>query len=157
MQQNLINLKLFLDAMGLPSKIDSVEDRKLLQKAVYLAQKSAFNLGYRYSWYKMGPYCSALTDAYYELDRSTDSAEVASYTLHPQIAPKLEQVKQMLKPPSGIEKHDWAELLCSYDYLRTVSGYTELDADAKLKELKQHLAPFLDKGKARLKECGYLN
>ena len=64
MDAKLITLRLFLDALGQSVDIETVDDRKRVQKAVYLGQLSGVDLGYRFSWYVMGPYstqgCSVL-------------------------------------------------------------------------------------------------
>ena len=56
MEEKLVVLKLFLDELGIPDSIDTVDERKRIQKAAYLGQLSGVDLGYRYGWYKMGPY-----------------------------------------------------------------------------------------------------
>ncbi len=56
METKLLVLKLFLGALGIDDSIETVDDRKRVQKAVYLGQLSGIDLGYRYGWYRMGPY-----------------------------------------------------------------------------------------------------
>ena len=67
MEQKLIALKMFLDALGVPETIDTIDDRKRVQKAVYLGQLSGIDLGYRFGWYLKGPYSPALTRDYFGL------------------------------------------------------------------------------------------
>ena len=51
-----IVLKLVVKELGEQGDIQTLEDRKIFQKAVYLGQLSGLDLGYRYSWYLRGPY-----------------------------------------------------------------------------------------------------
>ncbi|HZZ71301.1 MAG TPA: hypothetical protein VFE24_03555, partial [Pirellulales bacterium] len=62
MNPNSIAIKLMLDELGIPETIATVDDRKRVQKAVYLGQRAGMNLGYRFGWYVRGPYSSALAD-----------------------------------------------------------------------------------------------
>lgn len=157
MQNDLLLLKLFLDAVGVGTSINGVDRRKLIQKAVYLGQKKALNLGYNHSWYKMGPYSPALTDDYYKLSAELRKTAVPSVKLRDDILADLEPLKRALKsPPPGLDEPSWAELLCSYHFLREVSGYDEQRADRELPELKSNLAPYLDRAKAKLVELGML-
>lgn len=48
--------------------MDTFDDRLLLQKFIYLLQAHGIYLGYDYSWYLRGPYCSTLATAGFMLD-----------------------------------------------------------------------------------------
>ncbi len=48
--------------------MDEFPDRLRLQKLVYLLQASGVYLGYNFSWYLRGPYCSILTANAFALD-----------------------------------------------------------------------------------------
>ena len=69
MDKQQIALKLALDGLGVGFKMDTFDDRLILQKAVYLAQAKGVNLGYYYSWYLYGPYTSALARDAFEIER----------------------------------------------------------------------------------------
>lgn len=79
MDRQQIGVKLAIDGLGLQFKIDTFEDRLILQKAVYLAQASGVHLGYYYHWYLHGPYSSSLTRdeyaIYEELARDMDDSK----------------------------------------------------------------------------------
>lgn len=60
MDSNLIALKLFLDDLGVSADIETIDDRKRVQKAVYLGQAAGADLGYRFGWYLLGPYSPSL-------------------------------------------------------------------------------------------------
>ena len=73
MDRGQIVLKLSIGCLGLPFRIDSFEDRLILQKVVYLIQTIGVNLGYYFQWYLHGPYSPSLTQDAYAI-----SAELAS-------------------------------------------------------------------------------
>ena len=85
MRESLVALDLVLDELGVPTKVDTFRDRKLVQKAVYVAKAAGVDLGYTYGWYVHGPYSPALTRDYSRstrlakrsLFRNTDSAEAS--------------------------------------------------------------------------------
>lgn len=47
--------------------IDTIDDRILLQKKIFLAQDIGLPLGYGYSWYIHGPYSTDLTTVAYQI------------------------------------------------------------------------------------------
>jgi hypothetical protein len=146
MEQKLIVLKLFLNALNVDCNIQDVSDRKGLQKAVYLGQQlSGIDLGYRYGWYKLGPYCSELTDDYYQLSRSlrVDADSISNKQLPSEIVDKLKSLIPILTPPTGwqLPREDWLELIASYHYLRTVRRKSHDDALSVLQSEKKKLAP----------------
>ncbi len=50
-------------------KMDGFNDRLRLQKIVYMLQAFGVNLGYGFSWYFRGPYCTSLARAGFELEQ----------------------------------------------------------------------------------------
>lgn len=133
----LVALKLFLSSLGIDDDISTVDDRKRVQKAVYLGQVAGADLGYRFSWYLMGPYSTTLTDDYYCMDaKKTDVEQLAQGKgLHPSYAAVLEQIRPILQKPLAFPLADekWLELLASYHYLRKVS---QLDHDGAVQTLR---------------------
>lgn len=61
MDGRLVVLKRVVEALDEDCNIASFDDRKRLQKAIYLAQIAGIDLGYRYGWYIKGPYSTDLT------------------------------------------------------------------------------------------------
>jgi uncharacterized protein YwgA len=55
MDRQQIGLKLTLDALSLPARLDTFADRLVVQKAIYLAQVAGVQLGYHFHWYLRGP------------------------------------------------------------------------------------------------------
>src|ERR1700680_4200455 len=123
MEPRLTVLALLLDALGVGADIETVDDRKRVQKAVYVAQRSGVDLGYRYSWYKRGPYSRALTRDYYEL---ADSIEIGEHTngdkLRPASLAKLRKLRPLFAAPqeTGLAQADWLELVALVGFLRAV-------------------------------------
>lgn len=161
MDRNLRVLKLVLKELDCDESVQGgVGARKILQKAVYLAQVAAADLGYRYSWYRKGPYCSELADSYYEMDRQfkADSKALDGKKLVPSIAEKLGSIAPMIKAvPKGLDKELWLELLASYHFLRTVSNQDEEQAAITMQDKKPHLADYVELAEKTLQEFELLN
>lgn len=125
MKDDLIALKMVLDRMGLQLTLSDFDNRLLLQKAVYLLQLARIDLGYRYSWYIRGPYCSELTKDLFDLytDQKNIGELAEDYTLSKDVEPLLEKAKNLLKKPADIELSDahWYELLASLHYLKHIA------------------------------------
>lgn len=151
-------LDLFLEELGVGSKIGSVSDRKLIQKAVYLGQLAEVDLGYRFSWYVMGPYSTSLTRDYYQLNETDPKDRQIDRTLKPAIAKKLQSISKLFVPPKDVSlnKPEWLELLASWHYLRKVSNKAEGDAKITIKEEKPHLYNFVPQADASLRRAGLL-
>jgi len=149
MEHKLTVLKLFLDALGIECNIKDVNDRKAMQKAVYIGQQlSGIDLGYRYGWYKLGPYCPSLTDDYYNLVRAlrVEKDAIADKQLPTQISQKLTKLKTIMSPPRGwhLAKEDWLELVASYHYLLHVRRKNHKEAVEILQAEKSRLASKVD-------------
>ena len=131
-----------------PARIDSFENRKKFQKALYLGQIAGVDLGYRYSWYLKGPYSTELARDYYALRASIDAGlePPSNKTLAPRIKEKLNQLAVIFIPPNETElsQSDWLELLASWHYLRNVSRLDEKAAKQIMTDRKSNLVPFLD-------------
>jgi uncharacterized protein YwgA len=145
MEAKLLVLKLFLDALGVDDRIDTVDDRKRVQKAVYLGQLSGIDLGYQYGWYRMGPYCPALTRDYYALESelAASALDPKGQALNAAAVEKLKTVTPLLQPPmADVAQEDWLELIASVHFLKTVSKQSDAEALATLKKQKPHVADY---------------
>ena len=146
MEKKLLVLKLVLEGLGLDLDISSVKKRMEKQKAIYLAQIDGVDLGYRYGWYKKGPYCPKLTSDYYDLDCTTDSDDGTK--LIPSISTQLDSVKtnyiENCNRPDGLDVAEWMELLASLHFLKNVSKYDDKKAKKFLAEKKPHLKDYID-------------
>lgn len=146
MERRLLSLKLLLKELGIDPNIRTVDQRKTLQKAVYLAQRAGLDLGHRYGWYLKGPYSPSLARDYYALAEAIEEGNDTSekYQLHVNQRVKLAGVKEELSQTEGLtrlSKPDWLELLASVDYRIKVVGEGEAAAEATIKTEKPSLAP----------------
>ena len=117
--------------------LETINDRILLQKKVYLAQDIGMPLGYGYSWYIHGPYSTDLTAvAYQVIPEGIDSIE--GKTLKAPYDAMISKVNAIENEMEGLKIGvvQWYELIASiaYWYKR---GYTEeTRAIEKIKETK---------------------
>ena len=155
METRLLVLKLILDEMGVDAGIERLEDRKRVQKAVYLGQRLGVDLGYRYNWYRLGPYSPKLAKDYYELDMasSVEDDPAGGEALHKTVIDALQPFRALAVPPadSGLKEEDWLELMASVDYLQTVEGMRVEGARDRIGTEKKHLAAHFDDALCALK------
>lgn len=160
MERRSIALKLLLDAVSIPSQIRTVEDRKRVQKAVYLVQQIGLDLGYQYGWYVMGPYSAALTRDYYELAASLEDGEedFATVELRGPVRERIDQVKPLMKVPAdcSLDQPSWLELIASVHYLQKIRGLSAEAADRELEKLKPDLAPWVMRARTELEASSLL-
>lgn len=160
MDARLVALKLFLSELGIPETIETVHDRKLLQKAVYVGQLSGVDLGYRFGWYLMGPYSPALTRDYYDLDEAISEGDrhYEGVQLKAPIRERLSNVKPLFRVPKKVKlsQTDWLELLSSVHFLRKTSGYDTSATHASLEKQKPHLVAYEQEAESALKSADLL-
>lgn len=118
MDRQQIGLRLAIDGLGLEFKIDTFEDRLILQKAVYLAQDAGVHLGYYYQWYLHGPYSPSLTRDEYAvaeaLARDMDDSE--SWKLDAPSQKRLQELRSLI-PEDRSQRARKLELLASVHFL----------------------------------------
>ena len=160
MDSRLIVLELVLAELGLDTSIETIDNRVLLQKAIYLSQIAGVPLGYRFSWYVMGPYSPSLTRDYYSLEVvHEEESEISSgRRLKNRFKSILRNLKPILSPPEevNLRQSTWLELVSSVHYLRTVSGYGKSQARKRLQVLKPHLYRYAHQAEDKLKVVGLL-
>jgi uncharacterized protein YwgA len=160
MDTGLIVLKLFLDELGIQDEIRTVDDRKRVQKAVYLGQLSGVDLGYRFSWYLMGPYSPSLTRDYFSLAEAIGSGErdYDNKELHGQIKKRLKKVKPLMRQPTSVKmaQEDWLELIASLHYLLRVSKYPKKKTINILEEKKPRLSKYISDAEEALSRSNLL-
>ena len=88
--------------------LETINDRILLQKKVYLAQDIGLPLGYGYSWYIHGPYSTDLTAVAYQIIPEGD-ASIENHSLKEPYASMIEKVNSI-----GVVQ--WYELIASIAY-----------------------------------------
>lgn len=145
MADRLIALKAVLEELGVPLRIDTVQDRLVIQKAVYLAQ-TQIPLGYSYGWYLKGPYSTRLTKDYYEFAQSPHVANV-QVQLKDSVKSQLRSVKDLIASvPNNANMSQWLETLASVHYLWTNWRLDQDAVRAKIAETKPHLNHLVDSG-----------
>ena len=141
MNTSQVVLKLLLDAIGQPLKLDTFDDRFMIQKKTYLTQLTGIDLAYRFGWYLRGPYSRELTRDAFRLKEQLELGEedYKGEQLSPAAAKRVARASQIWdKRPSGIAESDWLELLASLHYLKHIAywpGGTPKDFDGIFKGL----------------------
>lgn len=160
MQNSERALKLLLDGLGLPAAISTVRDRKTVQKSIYLVQASGVDLGYRYNWYRMGPYAPSLTRDYFGLAESLAAGDDDSsqYELQSSVRSRVDTVRGLLEVPAGVslDQADWLELLASVHYLMVERGMPPEVMLEQIEKQKQHVAPFTATALSMLQDVGLI-
>lgn len=102
-------------------KIDSLEDRIIIQKKIYLAEQLGLKLGYDYSWYIHGPYSTQLTSVIYECIPKGQEA-FSSYQLTSQAQEIVKEVNDIdiLAQKMGMPLVKWLELATSVVFWKDV-------------------------------------
>ena len=147
MDRQQIGVKLAIDGLNLPFKIDGFQDRLIMQKSVYLAQTAGVNLGYYYHWYLHGPYSPSLTRDEYAIamDISADMYESEGWKLDGSSSEQLERIRDLFAEPDRDKLAKKLELLASAHFLintRQVSGNNAEQITATLKRFDK---PFSEK------------
>lgn len=119
MDRQQIGVRLTIDGLGLNFKINSFQDRLIMQKSVYLAQAAGVNLGYYYHWYLYGPYSPSLTRDEYSIamDISADMDESKGWKLDNISSQRLERIRGIFAGLKGDKLAKKLELLASVHFL----------------------------------------
>ena len=154
MDAKLLVLRRVLEALKISPDMKGVRDRKLKQKAIYLAQVFGIDLGYRYGWYLMGPYSPSLASDYYalaEVGADSDDPRELNEATKQQLNVVMKVVSDDRRPVD-LPREDWFELLASWHYLLNVSKKDEASARAVIQQQKAHLADYVDLAAQRFAE-----
>ena len=160
MDTSLTVLKLTLDALKVDASITTVDDRKRVQKAIYLAQAQGLDLGYRYGWYIMGPYCPGLTQDYFKLHNEIEinSDAFSEKKLRPDVREKLNSIANLFNPPASFlgNRESWLELLASVHFLRRSSRKEDSEAREVMNRQKPTISSYYDLAISQLTQYGLL-
>ena len=119
--------------------LESINDRILLQKKVYLAQDIGLPLGYGYSWYIHGPYSTDLTAVAYQIIPEGDTA-IENHSLKEPFASMITKVNSLDnvidEQNLTISVVQWYELIASIAYWYKRGHNTEEKAVEKIQETK---------------------
>ena len=117
--------------------MDEFDDRLRLQKFVYLLQTFDIYLGYDFSWYLHGPYCSTLATCGFALDDIYDkipSKNSASFA-------RFDVQKRFKKFSDFINKResdvDFLEISASLHYLKNTCTLSDEDVITKVSKKKE--------------------
>ena len=142
MDKQQICTKLVTDVLGLDFSVSSFQDRLIFQKAIYLAQAAGVNLGYYYSWYLHGPYCSALASDGFAVQNEIAQGhdESREWKLDAASIANLQRLKPLFQADSDGERARKLELLASNHFLikrKQVSEATPEKLSATLRRFKK--------------------
>lgn len=119
--------------------LETINDRILLQKKIFLAQDIGLHLGYGYSWYIHGPYSTDLTAVAYQVIPEGCEA-IKNNRFKDQFADMITKVNNLEKE---IDKHklkigvvQWYELVSSIAYWYRRGEKSEEQIINKIKETK---------------------
>ena len=147
MDRRQIGVKLVMDQLGLPVKVQSFDDRLILQKAIYLAQAAGVNLGYYYRWYLRGPYCPAVAEDGFAVSAAASQGidDASGWRLDYSSLKRLRAIRPILKaiPPEDLP--DRLELLASVHYLIDRHQVSRRDPKVIAKTLQRFRKPFGEK------------
>lgn len=119
--------------------LESINDRILLQKKVYLAQDIGLPLGYGYSWYIHGPYSTDLTAVAYQIIPEGDTA-IENHSLkepYASIITKVNSLENAIDEQNlTISVVQWYELIASIAYWYERGYSTEEKTVEKIQETK---------------------
>ncbi len=119
--------------------IETLNDRILLQKKIFLAQDIGLPLGYGYGWYIHGPYSTDLTAAAYQIiPEGFDSIEKRKFKdYYDEIISKVNRLERdIIKKGLKISVVKWYELLASIAYWSKRIPPEKEKIIAKIKETK---------------------
>jgi hypothetical protein len=126
-------------------EINSCNDRKRLQKTVYLASTIGINLGFKFKWAQFGPYSKDLSTICESLNANIQAGNYPS--LLPSSlnfpADKIQTLKLFLNLPENlsISQEDWLELLSSILYM-SKNNTSFCDIYSLICQKRKPLAPF---------------
>ena len=106
--------------------MDSFDDRLKLQKSLYLLQSFGIYLGYDFSWYLRGPYCSILATNGFELEEIYD--DIPNYKVEFK-KPKTQKIFKDFLKFIKFKSVDELEIAASLHYLK-------LTCDSSVKDIK---------------------
>jgi uncharacterized protein YwgA len=131
MDRQQISVKLAIDALCLPFKIKTFQDRLIMQKAVYIAQSAGINLGYFYHWYLYGPYSPSLTRDEFAtaMDISSDMDDSRGWKLDDTSLERLKEIKPLFAEPDRDKLALKLELLASVHFLIDRKQVSKVDTN----------------------------
>lgn len=123
MEARFIVLQRYLEALGVGTAIETIDQRRTIQKAVYLGQELAgVNLGYWYAWGATGPHSEEVARGCHEIAQAHAAGDLPGpdQELLPAVASPLKALQPLLQVPEGVSltQPEWLETLAVLVYLR---------------------------------------
>ncbi|MBI1664070.1 MAG: hypothetical protein IS860_11440 [Nitrosopumilus sp.] len=137
------------DELGVNHDLESLDNRKQLQKLTYLIEVFGVDLNFRFHWYIHGPYDRKLTAVLYDDSEETSGREVRE--VFPNEKNNLTKLKEFLG--SDIHSSRNLELIVSLHYIMHVGEKDNLTEDAKIIRQLIDLKPQFNESEAKY----YLN
>jgi uncharacterized protein YwgA len=97
-------------------KMESFNGRLKLQKTIYVMQSFDLYIGYNFSWYVRGPYCTELATDGYKLRNIYDSLQHGKFT-EPEAEERFVTFLNFLNDHRN--DADWLEIVASIHFLKT--------------------------------------
>jgi len=119
--------------------VETINDRILLQKKIFLAQDIGLPLGYGYSWYTHGPYSTDLTAVAYQIiPEGFDSIEQNKFKdNYAEMVSKVNALECIISEKNiRLNNVQWYELVASIAYWYKRGIKTQDDIVAKIQETK---------------------
>ncbi|MCX7914376.1 MAG: hypothetical protein N2511_07310 [Thermodesulfovibrionales bacterium] len=125
--------------------LDTLNNRKIIQKKVYLLQELGLKLNYYFGWYVYGPYSPELTRSLFEKRALLEGEDPSRIELTKEELELINKLNSMIKEVDPNRLDYWLELLASLAYLkskeelqnRKPSKFKDDDIDKCLKILKK--------------------
>ena len=137
MDSQQLAVKLIFDRADLEFKMDTFDDRLIVQKSIYLVQSLGINLGYHFSWYLKGPYSTSLASDGFsiqdELSRGLDESK--KWKLDDSLASKVDKIKNWFSARDNKVLAKQLELLASVHFLVTRKNIAREDTNTLAKTL----------------------
>lgn len=113
------------------------ENRKKLQKAVYLLENMGVTVGdYSFSWDSYGPYSFSLDCEASQLNEAKPQEFPFSCFAEESFA----RLREIIERNTKYDVSSWMECIASLHYLKNVFRFKEDDVIAELKQRKPHLS-----------------
>jgi uncharacterized protein YwgA len=144
--------------MNRPPSTDSLNDRIIAQKVIYLANALGVNCGdYIFNWYKKGPYSPALTRVLYD-NNNLDKKVISEYTLRKEAENSLNLLKNLMSMrPDELTEDSWVELLASVHYLKEHKGSKQIVINDLLRLKPKYNSNQVKYALEKLEKNGILN
>lgn len=117
--------------------MDDFEHRLRTQKFVYLMQTFGIYLGYDFSWYLRGPYCSTLAASAFVLNDVYDDIPDANTRFeNPATQKKFEKFQKFIKGHEN--ENDFLEIAASIHYLKNTCTMNDTGILQKVVDKQPH-------------------